>query len=165
METRALRPWELFDEGLVAFQGFLSQAAVAGQLSYVAIDGAPIARAQPTDLIVITKIVPIQSAGLPTIRLNQSTAQVASGTVFNVDYRVASPPVALDQVTTVRGSAAAATGSLVGEVVTGTVLECFYALTPSAAVAPPTPNVAVWGSVLNAVLDVTFEGLYIPTTR
>lgn len=169
METRALRPWELFDEGLIAADGFVLSPPVAAEFSYAMIGATLVGTTvNRNDFLVVTSFLPFAGAGTVTVRAGSTDAQAAGTSLMaNVDLRVANPPGQIQQIFQGSGSNAAISGVIYRNNVPANIkYPCFYLLTPpTAATSPPQPNLSIWHNTVNTQLDVSFEGIWVPANR
>ena len=163
-ESRAVRPWEFLDEGIVPFWGQANSPAVAAEFSYVRIAPRQVA-SKKGDLVVVTRII-INSTVAAQILVNSAGIPDAISSGLPRDLRFSNLSF-LGGFDLEVGAEAATSGTQFGVLpVTLLTLETFFVLPVSLSlVVPSFPSLAVWSTVVNTAIRATFEGLYIPATR
>lgn len=165
LEARAIRPWEYFDEVITPFLGRAGSPAVAAEFSYSRL--SPRAPANKRgDLVAVTKVW-INSTVATSIRTNSSGIPDTTAQAMPRDSRVTGFTTFLPGVDCEVGAEAASSGTILALLPAGqTSFDTFFVMPVSLSLAIPSfPNFNVWSEVVNTVLQVSFEGFYIPATR
>jgi len=163
-EARAVRPWELFDEGIVSWQIFTTRAAFVAEFSMIGLTGFN----NPGQwLVLVEEIRPLPGSGNIEIRLSGAAVVFNNAAIVRAKYRDARAGNALTDAPPIftAGTNAALVGSVMDEVAPNVAPGWSRSpfILPFGLPVGGTANILyVASTATNTALRVMFRGLAIP---